>query len=292
MTPEYYYKATPILSQHVYRIADLTNKSQHVLLPGDATMYVDTDFVGQMTLPLVAMGEQFTVGFGVDPQLQVQRQMTDRARTTQGGNQLLTYHFRILVSSYKSERVRLQVWDRLPHADTETVGVNLLKSSPETSKDPLYVREQRPTNLLRWDLDVEPSTSGEKALAINYDFKLELDRKMVISSFRNTGGERVEASATAPALPPLTAEDAAKIKAALAKLSPEDRALAESQTLCVIDPESRLGSNGPPIKMMISGKPVFTCCKGCASEAKTHPEDVLVRFEKLMDRVKVSTGKK
>ena len=38
--PEYYYKAVPILTSHVYRLADLSNKSEYVLLPGEATMYV------------------------------------------------------------------------------------------------------------------------------------------------------------------------------------------------------------------------------------------------------------
>src|SRR5262249_55116667 len=99
MPPEYYYKAVPILSAHVYRLADLTNRSNYVLLPGEATMYLGSDFVGQMSLPLVAIGEQFTVGFGVDPQLQVQRQMTDKSRTIQGGNQVLRYEYRILLGS-------------------------------------------------------------------------------------------------------------------------------------------------------------------------------------------------
>jgi uncharacterized protein (TIGR02231 family) len=167
----------------VYRLANLTNKSTHVLLPGEATMYVGTDFVGRATLPLVAAGEQFTIGFGVDPQLQVQRQMVDRTRTTQGANQVLKYDYRILVSSYKAEPVKMQVWDRLPHTENEVVGVNLLKAQPEISKDPLYVREERPKNLLRWDVTVEPAMSGEKALAITYDFKLELDKHMQISGF-------------------------------------------------------------------------------------------------------------
>src|SRR5207245_1275718 len=130
LAPDYYYKAVPILSQHVYRQADLTNKSEYILLPGEATMYMGSDFVGQMSLPLVAIGEQFTAGLGVDPQLQVQRQMTDKSRATNGGNQALSFEYRILVSSYKSEKVRLQVWDRLPHAETETVNVSLLKTAP------------------------------------------------------------------------------------------------------------------------------------------------------------------
>jgi hypothetical protein len=136
-----------------------------------------------MDLPLVAIGEQFTAGFGVDPQMQVTRQMITKNRTSQGGNQVLTYEYRILVSSYKEGAANLQVWDRLPHAEAEALAVTLIKAEPEISKDSLYQREHRPNNLLRWDLKVDPTMNGEKALALNYEFKLELDRQMTIGSF-------------------------------------------------------------------------------------------------------------
>ncbi|MFI5380005.1 MAG: mucoidy inhibitor MuiA family protein, partial [Tepidisphaerales bacterium] len=58
--PDYFYKAVPVLTPHVYRLATLTNDSKLVILPGEATMYVGTDVVGRATLPLVAIGEQFT----------------------------------------------------------------------------------------------------------------------------------------------------------------------------------------------------------------------------------------
>jgi hypothetical protein len=184
MAPEYYYKAVPVLTAHVYRLANLTNKSEYVLLPGEATMYIGKDFVGRSELPLVAIGEQFTAGFGVDPQLQVQRQMTDKTRTMQGDNQILKFEYRILISSYKAEPVKVQLWDRLPHAETEAVGVNLVKAEPEISTDALYLRENRPNNLLRWDLTVEPTMNGEKAKPIKYEFKLELGRQMMIGNFQ------------------------------------------------------------------------------------------------------------
>jgi hypothetical protein len=182
LAPDFYYKAVPVLTPHVYRLASLTNRSEYILLPGEATMYTGADFVGRMNLPLVAIGEQFTAGFGVDPQLQVQRNLLDKSRATQGGNQVVKYEYRMRVSSYKSEPVRLQVWDRLPRTESETVGVSLVKATPEISTDPVYVREQKPQNLLRWDLTVDPGANGEKAMAIRYEFKLELDRQMLISN--------------------------------------------------------------------------------------------------------------
>jgi hypothetical protein len=184
MAPEYYYKAVPVLTTHVYRLANLTNKSEYVLLPGEANMYIGKDFVGRSELPLVAIGEQFTAGFGVDPQLQVQRQMIDKTRTMQGDNQILKFEYRILISSYKSEPVKVQLWDRLPHAETEAVAVNLVKAQPEISTDGLYQRENRPNNLLRWDLTVEPTMNGEKAMPVKYEFKLELGRQMMIGNFQ------------------------------------------------------------------------------------------------------------
>jgi hypothetical protein len=185
LSPRYYYKAVPVLNRHVYRLADLVNKSNYILLPGEATMYQGTDFVGRMPMPLVAVGEEFTAGFGVDPQLQIQRQLVDKTRTTQGGNQVLKYEYRILISSYKTDPVKLQVWDRLPHAEAESVGVSIAKATPDLSKDALYLRECRPNNLLRWDLDVEPGVSGEKAMAIAYEFTMALDRQMAITGFQS-----------------------------------------------------------------------------------------------------------
>lgn len=184
MKPEFFYKAVPALAQHVYRQATLTNDSKYVLLPGEATMYQGTDFVGRMNLPLVAVGEQFTAGFGVDPQLQVQRCMVDKQRTTQGGNQVHKFEYRILLSSYKSEPVDVQVWDRLPFAEVESVGVSILKMSPELSKEPLYVRESKPQNLLRWDVKLNAGVNGDKALPIHYEFQMALDKQMTIGSFQ------------------------------------------------------------------------------------------------------------
>jgi hypothetical protein len=182
LAPDYYYKAVPVLTKHVYRLANLTNKSEMVLLPGEATMYQGTDFVGRTHLPLVAIGEKFTVGLGVDPQLQVNRKLLDKSRKQQGANQVLQYDYRILISSYKTEPVKVQVWDRLPTAESEVINISVVRTAPELSKDSLYEREERTKNLLRWDVTVEPNTFGEKAQTISYQFKMELDKTLHVGS--------------------------------------------------------------------------------------------------------------
>jgi uncharacterized protein (TIGR02231 family) len=180
LAPDYFYKAVPVLTPHVYRQASLTNKSDFVILPGQATMYLGADFVGRCELPLVAIGKGFTVGFGADPQIQISRQLVDKDVKTTGGNQVQTFEYRILINSYKTEPAKIQVWDRVPKAEAQTVAVSLVSQKPDLSTDVMYQREDRPKNLLRWDVTVLPGMNGEKALSIDYQFRLELDRQMQI----------------------------------------------------------------------------------------------------------------
>jgi hypothetical protein len=183
MKADHFFKAVPVLTSHVYRQATLVNSSGNVFLPGEATIYHDGEFVGRMNIPLVASGEKFTVGFGVEPQLQVARKLVDKGRTVQGGNQILRYQYNILVSSYRGEVSRLQLWDRLPLAEKEAITATLGDVVPALCQDPLYMREDRSRNLLRWDLDIAPGSFGEKAVSVKYDFKLELDKQMGIGSY-------------------------------------------------------------------------------------------------------------
>jgi hypothetical protein len=82
------------------------------------------------------------------------------------------------------------------------------------------------------------------------------------------------------------AEEEAAIKANLAKLSPEDRKLAEAQRFCAIQNEERLGGMGaPPMKVMVKGKPVFLCCGSCKKEALAEPDKTLAKVEDLKKKV-------
>lgn len=72
-----------------------------------------------------------------------------------------------------------------------------------------------------------------------------------------------------------------KIAASLAKLSPEDRKLAETQRFCAVAEKNRLGSMGKPVKLVISGQPVFLCCGGCTDKANAHPRETLAKAAEL-----------
>jgi Cu(I)/Ag(I) efflux system membrane fusion protein len=71
----------------------------------------------------------------------------------------------------------------------------------------------------------------------------------------------------------------ADIEAALAKLSPEDRKLAEAQKICPVS-DHALGSMDAPVAIEVEGKKVWVCCKGCEDPLKADPAKYLAKLEK------------
>lgn len=65
-----------------------------------------------------------------------------------------------------------------------------------------------------------------------------------------------------------------EVATAMAKLSPEDREIAESLKVCVVSGEE-LGSMGTPIKVEHDGQAAFLCCEGCRESFEADPEKFL-----------------
>ncbi len=80
---------------------------------------------------------------------------------------------------------------------------------------------------------------------------------------------------------PAPPDKEAKIKAALDKLDPADRKLAEEQKFCAVQTKQRLGSMGKPIKITIEDQPVFLCCEGCAKTAEEDADTTLATVKEL-----------
>ena len=95
-------------------------------------------------------------------------------------------------------------------------------------------------------------------------------------------GAKPAAAAASPATPSASAgqDNAAdsEIRAELAKLSPQDRALAEKQKVCPVTGEA-LGSMGVPYKVTLQGQIVFLCCEGCEAKLRKNAEQYLAKLK-------------
>ena len=179
------YQAVPQLTASVYRTAALKNTGDRVLLAGPAKMYLDDAFVGRTDLPMVAVGQDFSVGLGVDPQLTAVRRLVDRTNETLGGNQVRTPTYEIAIRSLKGDAVTVQVLDRMPKDEGNAVRVELVSAEPALSEDADYQKLERPSGILRWDL---PVPAGETA-TIEYAYSVSFDRQRQPTGVRPVQGQ-------------------------------------------------------------------------------------------------------
>mgnify|MGYP002622872590 CR=1 FL=1 len=75
-----------------------------------------------------------------------------------------------------------------------------------------------------------------------------------------------------------TTDQQQEFAAELAKLSPEDRAIAEQQKICPVA-DMPLGSMGVPEKVMVEGRAVFICCEGCRDRLLAKPDEYLAKLK-------------
>lgn len=174
-----YLVATPVLTNLVYREAELANKSQFDLMAGPIGIYLNDQFVGRSEIPFVTRGQKFIVGLGADPQLVAKREVVSRNEETQGGNRRITIRYRLKVENYHTEATPIRLLDRIPVvSEGNDIQIKLASDTPKISEDKIYQEIERPEGILRWDLDVPGN--GESA-SIEYGYSIEFDRQYSLS---------------------------------------------------------------------------------------------------------------
>jgi hypothetical protein len=185
MTGDFYKLAMPVLTSYVYNQATVTNQTKMVLLAGSVASYYNDQYVGAASLPTVAIGEQFTLGFGIDSSLRATRQLVDKTDSTQGGNRVLTFNYRLAVENFGSTAATVRVEDRLPNSKNNDVKVTLGPTSKEPTGQPIGPASadaaKRQAGILNWSLDVPAQAVGDKAKTIDYQYKLEFDKQLSIA---------------------------------------------------------------------------------------------------------------
>jgi uncharacterized protein (TIGR02231 family) len=182
MKGEFYKMAIPVLTNYVYDQAALTNTSTMVLLAGPVASYMAGQFVGSGDIPTVAVGQPFTVGFGIDSSLRATRERIAKTEETQGGNKLLGFTYRLAVENFGAAPAEVRLMDRLPTAKETEVKISLDTKEVELSKDKEYQMTDRKSNILRWDVTVPAQKNGTEAFALQYQLHMEYDKNLGISN--------------------------------------------------------------------------------------------------------------
>jgi uncharacterized protein (TIGR02231 family) len=132
----------------VFRSSKVHYKGNVPLLPGELAAYVDGDFVGTGSLPMVLPGEDFDVAFGTHERLKVERQLVERNEEKAGRNRRYTFHFRTTVRNFGASAETVTLLDQIPVSEVDRIDVKLLAAEGHT------VDPTDPPGTLRWTLTV------------------------------------------------------------------------------------------------------------------------------------------
>jgi len=172
LDPKMDFVSAPKLAEFAYRRATVQNAGDLMLLPGQASLFVEGDFIGTTTLKLVAPGEEFELYLGVDDRVYVKRELKAREvdkKFLQDRRQL-RYGYEIELRNLRPGPITVEIHDQLPVPRHESIKVKLEGSDPKPA-------DQSELGELTWKLSLDP---GAKRF-IRFDFGVEHPRDIQVA---------------------------------------------------------------------------------------------------------------
>ncbi|HIO20326.1 MAG TPA: mucoidy inhibitor MuiA family protein, partial [Phycisphaerales bacterium] len=132
---EHFLIAVPMLTDRVFIRSEVTNKSGYVLLPGTASIFHGSDYVGKTSMKTISPNETFSLDLGIAPKVTSTRTLVEKTTSSTGlfGSGIQTmYDYRISISNGEDSTIDIHVYDRIPVSQNEEIEVLVKNLSSPT----------------------------------------------------------------------------------------------------------------------------------------------------------------
>ncbi|MHA1770377.1 MAG: mucoidy inhibitor MuiA family protein [Candidatus Thorarchaeota archaeon] len=151
-------------------LEEITN-GDSTILPGEAKVYADGDYVGESAMEKVAPGEKFKIGtreaFDVRTEKKLLHKDTEKAGIR--GKNRREYSYTLIIKNFAKSEIEIEVTDRIPSSSSERIKVELTNVSVEPKSFEV--------GILRWDIKVP----AQQETQIKYEYTVEWERDVRIS---------------------------------------------------------------------------------------------------------------
>ncbi len=160
-------EAVPSRDQIAYRMAEFTNDTGEVMLPGQALVFADGTMIGFSQLPLLAAGADTEMGFGPLDGLRLTRAVPNKSEGDVGvfttTNQL-TEQAVMTVENLTGQDWDVKLRDAIPYSEQDDLEVEFTASPAVTRTNPDGMR-----GILEWDLDL--AAGDQQSVTLEYQLK-------------------------------------------------------------------------------------------------------------------------
>lgn len=173
--------ALPGIDPTVWLRGRAKNSTPWVLLEGEAGVHVGSNYLGTTQLARVALGAEFDVPLGEDPNVTIERIRTEDTKEQPGifGSKVRAFEgYRLNVTNASQGKIKLVLHESLPRAQDDRIEIAIDKVSPALSTAERWKKLGLERGLVTWELDL---AAGEKRtvdlrLSFAYPQKSELVR--------------------------------------------------------------------------------------------------------------------
>lgn len=169
-------RATPSLDETAYLYAAFENQGDGPILPGTASLYRDSVFVGTIQLARVAGGDETDIAFGRYDPIKVTHVERERMEGEAGlirSRQTETRRYAMTVANLGTRSMPVSIRDSMPYAEDEDVEITL-RASPMPDERDVQGRK----GALAWRFTLDPGQRRD--IAHGYDISYPMEQNLYL----------------------------------------------------------------------------------------------------------------
>ena len=170
------HRAVPGLRQAAFVVARTRAPGAYPLLAGPVRVFSSGAYLGAYTLLETAPGAEFTVPFGVDKRISVERAVLPRTGTKEGltgKERRIGYAFRTTLENLRDQSVEVILQERLPVSEDERIEVQ-----PSKGITPGYREVKDRPGIIEWTVPLAPQEKRDVLLM----YSVRISREVTVAS--------------------------------------------------------------------------------------------------------------
>lgn len=168
------YVSAPAIEENAHLRATILNTTDRVLLSGNASIFLSSEYVGTTSLKTTVPTEKFKIFLGIDDDIKVKRELlersVDKGSLLQSSIRRTTYAYRITVHNYATAPRQVIIRDHIPVSQNERIKVKVQSIS-------LAPKERSKLELMIWEFTLAPDAEQ----IIEYRFIVEHPQDVTIT---------------------------------------------------------------------------------------------------------------
>jgi uncharacterized protein (TIGR02231 family) len=168
----YSYFSIPKLDQDAFLVADLIGWDKAELLPGNANVYFENNYVGETYFDSRIIDDTLSFGLGRDNNITIKRKqvkdLTEKGNLA-GNSRKITRKYELEIKNTRKAAITLELEDQIPLSSNAELTVEVLDNSGA-----LYDKE---TGKLTWKFNLNPGESKK----LGFGYTLKYPKKYILS---------------------------------------------------------------------------------------------------------------